>query len=54
MVHLNKFLHLNISFSLSNEYADLKKNLWVHLFKKLKNHDFSCVITGHFDTSLWS
>ena len=37
------FLHLNISFSLSNKYADLKQILYILFLKKLKNHDFSSV-----------
>ena len=30
------FLHLNISFSLNNKYAGLKKSMYFQIFKKLK------------------
>ena len=33
----------DISFSLSNNYADLKKILQIQFFKKLKKYDFSWV-----------
>ena len=33
------YLHLNISFSLSNRYADFTKILEIHFLKNAKKHD---------------
>ena len=48
------FFHLNISFNLSNKYADFKKNMYIQLFQKLKKQDFSCVKKNYLQNFLKS